>query len=32
MPRRNAERAEASGVSVIGVEDVHNALEALGIR
>jgi DNA repair protein RadA/Sms len=32
MPRRNAERAEASGVSVIGVEDVHEALEALGIR
>ncbi len=32
IPARNAERAEASGVGVVGVEDVHQALEALGVR
>lgn len=32
MPSRNAERAAASGVAVIGVDDVHDALEALGVR
>jgi DNA repair protein RadA/Sms len=32
MPARNAERAEACGVGIVGVEDIHHALEALGIR
>jgi DNA repair protein RadA/Sms len=32
IPARNAERAAASGLGVIGVEDVHQALEALGVR
>jgi DNA repair protein RadA/Sms len=32
MPARNAERAEACGIGVVGVEDIHHALEALGIR
>jgi DNA repair protein RadA/Sms len=32
MPARNAERAEGSGAGVIGVHDVHEALEALGVR
>lgn len=31
-PRRNAERASHPGFEVIGVDDVHEALEVLGVR
>ncbi|MEO5658096.1 MAG: DNA repair protein RadA [Nitrospiria bacterium] len=31
-PRRNAERASQPGFEVIGVDDVHDALEVLGVR